>query len=132
MPVQEIAARILRDSGAGDSAILVDSTNSDPMALLYALHGQRSILQTSLPETPAALTLRLADPRVRTVWFLRNTHDVSPAGLNTQFQVQLGAGMAETVYGYGPYTPIERLIMGTPKGTPGAPRYFHELIKFRR
>ena len=30
MPIQEIAGRILRDSRAGDSAILVDSTNSDP------------------------------------------------------------------------------------------------------
>ncbi|MCX6632676.1 MAG: hypothetical protein NTW28_34170, partial [Candidatus Solibacter sp.] len=48
MPTQEIARRILRDSRAGDSAILVDSTNSDPVALLYALHGQRPVLQTDL------------------------------------------------------------------------------------
>ena len=136
MPIPEIAGRILRDSGAGDSAILVDSTNSDPIALLYALDGQRSLLQTSLPETPAALTRLLADPRIRTVWFLRNTHDVSPAGLNAQFQAQLGARMAETVHQYEPYTPLERVIMGPPMGPPmrrrDAPRYFHELIEFRR
>ena len=132
MPIQEIAGRILRDSRAGDSAILVDSTNSDPVALHYALDGQRSFLQTGLPETPAALTRLLADPRIRTVWFLRNTHDVSPAGLNGQFQAQLRTRMAETVHPYEPYTPLERFIMGIPGGTHEAPRYFHELSEFRR
>jgi hypothetical protein len=44
--------------------------------------------------------------------------------------------MAETVHQYEPYTPLERVIMGTPMGPPmrrrDAPRYFHELIEFRR
>src|ERR1019366_9452520 len=132
LPIQEIAGRILRDSGAGDSAILVDSTNSDPIALLYALDGQRSVFATSLPETPAALTRLLADPRIRTVWFLRNTHDVSPAGLNAQFEARLRPGMAETVHSYQPYTPLERLLVGTLRGTHEPPRYFHELLEFRR
>jgi hypothetical protein len=88
LPIQQIADRILRDSRAVDSRILVDSANSDPIALLYALNRQRPFLQTALPETPAELTRLLADPQVRTIWFLRNTHDVSPNGLNTQFQAQ--------------------------------------------
>jgi hypothetical protein len=132
LPMQEIASRILRGSPAPDSAILVDSTNSDPVALLYALHGQRPCLLTGLAETPAALTRLLADPRIRTVWFLRNTHDVSAAGLNAQFEARLRPGMAETVYPYEPYTPLEHLLMGTLGGTHEAPRYFHELIEFRR
>jgi hypothetical protein len=136
LPMQEIAARILRESSAQDSAILVDSTNSDPVALAYALYPQRFILQTSLAETPAALTGLLADPRVRTVWFLRNTHDVSPSGLNAQFQAQIRARMAETIHPFEAYTPLERVILGTPMGTAWgsheAPRYFHELLEFRR
>jgi hypothetical protein len=127
LPIQQIADRILRDSRAVDSAILVDSTNSDPIALLYALNRQRPYLQTALPETPAELTRLLADPQVRTIWFLRNTHDVSPNGLNTQFQTQLRARMTETVYPYEPYTPLEHFLMGSQ-----APRYFHELLEFRR
>ena len=59
------------------------------------------------------MTRLLADPRVRTVWFLRNTHDVSPAGLNAQFEAQLRARMAETVHSYEPYTPLERFLMGS-------------------
>jgi hypothetical protein len=127
LPIQQIAGRILRDSRAADSAILVDSTNSDPIALLYALNRQRPFLQTALPETPAELTRLLADPQVRTVWFLRNTHDVSPTGLNARFQAQLRAHMTETVHPYEPYTPLEHFLMGS-----HAPRYFHELLEFRR
>jgi hypothetical protein len=85
-----------------------------------------------MPETSAALTRLLADPRIRTVWFLRNTHDVSPAGLNAQFEARLRPGMAETVHSYQPYTPLERLLMGSLGGTREAPRYFHELLEFRR
>jgi Dolichyl-phosphate-mannose-protein mannosyltransferase len=127
MPIYEIAFHIRRNSSAQDSAILVDSTNSDPIAMLYALHPQRSFLQTSLPETPAGLARLLADPQIRTVWFLRNTHDVSPAGLNSQFQVQLRAHMSETAYPFEPYTPLERLLMGA-----HAPQHFQELLEYRR
>ena len=132
MPMREIAGRILRDSPAPESAILVDSTNSDPVALAYALDGQRPCLWTGMAETPAALTRLLADPRIRTVWFLRNTHDVSPAGLNAQFEARLRPGMTETVYPYQPYTPLERRIMRTLRGTKETPQYFHELLEFRR
>jgi hypothetical protein len=132
MPMREIAGRILRDSPAPESAILVDSTNSDPVALGYALDGQRPCLWTGVAETPAALTRLLADPRIRTVWFLRNTHDVSAAGLNAQFEARLRPGMAETVHSYQPYTPLERLLVGTLRGTHEPPRYFHELLEFRR
>jgi hypothetical protein len=132
MPMREIAGRILRDSGKGDSAILVDSTNSDPVALAYALDAQRPCLWTDRAGTAAAMTRLLADPRIRTVWFLRNTHDVSPAGLNAQFEARLRPGMAETVHPYQPYTPLERLIMGTLRSTRETPRYFHELLEFRR
>jgi hypothetical protein len=130
--MQEIAARILRESSAQDSAILVDSTNSDPVALAYALDGQRRCLWTGVADTPGALTRLRADPRIRTVWFLRNTHDVSPAGLNAQFEARLRPGMAETVHPYQPYTPLERRIMRTLRGTKETPQYFHELLEFRR
>jgi hypothetical protein len=131
MPIQEIAGRILGAPGE-DSAVLVDSTNSDPVALRYALDGRRAVLETNLPGTPAELDRLLADPRIHTVWFLRNTHDVSPAGLNARFRTQLRSRMAETVHPYEPYTPLERLLMTTAAGNRETPLYFHELLEFRR
>jgi hypothetical protein len=128
VPMREIAAEIVRDSQPRESAILVDSTNSDPVALIYALSSQRSVLETADPGTPAELTRLLADPHLRTIWFLRNTHDVSPQGFNSLFLTQLRERMRETVHSYEPYTPLERALMPGPQ----PPRYFHELVEFRR
>lgn len=127
IPTREIAARIQRESTAANSIILVDSTNADPIALFYALQPLRLFLQTARPETSAELNRILADPQIRTVWFLRNTHDVSPTGLNAQFQARFHASMTETVHSYEPYSPLERFLMGAQ-----SPRYFHELLEYRR
>ena len=62
-------------------------------------------------------------PIFRIVWFLRNTHDVSPTGLNAQFQAQIRARMAETIHPFEAYTPLERVILGTPVGTAWGPRW---------
>jgi hypothetical protein len=132
LPIGEIAGWIQHDSGAADSAILVDSTNSDPVALVYALNPRRAVLQTGLPGTSDELTRLLGEPRIRTVWFLRNTHDVSADGLDGQFEVRIRARMAETVHPFEPYTPLERYLMGAAGGGREPPRYFHELLEFRR
>ncbi len=127
MPMEEIVQRMTRDAAA-DSAILVDSTNSDPMAVAYLLDGRRPFLETGRPGTAEAVERLLADPRVRTVWFLRNTHDVSESGLDALYEAVLRARMAVEVHPYEAYTPLERLLMRRAD----APRYFHELLEFHR
>ena len=128
MPITEIVDLMLRNSGADDSVILVDSTNSDPIAVLYALDGRRSLLKTGDPGAQPALDKLLADPRIRTVWFLRNTHDVSPNGLDGRFETQLRSVMTVTAHEYERYTPLEKAVMKSPD----PPEYFHELLEFRR
>jgi Dolichyl-phosphate-mannose-protein mannosyltransferase len=123
MPANEIAQEILTHSSAEDSVTLVDSTNSDPIAMEYELRG-RDFLQTSHSGTQEAIARALDDPRIRTVWFLRNTHDVSPEGWNARFDAELRARMHATVRSYEPYTPLERRLTGRV--------YFHELIEYRR
>jgi hypothetical protein len=124
IPMREIAAEIRRTPGA---VILVDSTNSDPIALEYELHSQ-NFLQTGHEDTRAALERALADPRVRTVWFLRNTHDVSREQWNARFDALLRSRMRATVRGYEAYSSLELYLMHRAD----APRYFHELIEYRR
>jgi hypothetical protein len=128
MPITEIVELMLWNSRAEDSVILVDSTNSDPIAVLYALDGRRTLLKTGDTGAQLALDRLLADPRIRTVWFLRNTHDVSPEGLDGRFETQLRSAMAVTAHEYEPYTPLERAMMKAP----APPNYFHELLEFRR
>ena len=107
----------------------MDSTNSDPIAMEYALHGRDRSCRPAAPERRPPLTRRWPIRRVRTVWFLRNTHDVSPSGWNARFDAELrDRACAATVHSYEPYSPLERVLMRRPD----APRYFHELIEYRR
>jgi hypothetical protein len=131
MPMDGIAALIQQNSTASGSGILVDATNSDPPALAYALGPARPFLKTDVPGAEPELRRLLADPQIRTIWFLRNTHDVSPQRLDGRFEMELRLAMPVTVHRYEPFTPLElRLMRGMGMANP--PEYFHELLEFRR
>jgi hypothetical protein len=57
---------------------------------------------------------------------------MTPARPTGLYEAQLRSGMAETVHPYQPYTPLERLLLGTLRSTQEPPRYFYELLEFRR
>lgn len=123
MPMGEIAALM-----APPSLPLVDSANSDPYALEYALGPTRKVWRTADPETAA----RLADPTIQTVWFLRNTHDLSAGSLNAEYEARLRAAMhLVSVRRYEPFTPIEQRLMQS-LGMKHPPDTFTELLEFRR
>ena len=130
MPMREIAALIERNS-AETAGILVDATNSDPPALAYWLSPEREVLRTDDRQASAAVARLLGDPRARTIWFLRNTHDVSAARLDEQFEGQLRAAMPAKVYWYEPFSALETGLMRA-MGMRDPPRYFHELLQFQR
>ena len=131
MPMAEIAAQISRQSTPADSAVLVDSTNSDPAALAYALGPARPVLKTADPATGPELARALADPHFRTVWFLRNTHDVSLTGLNGHFETLLQSHMRLAVHPYEPFSPLESWMMRR-LGMPAPPSHFQDLLEFRK
>jgi hypothetical protein len=131
VPIREIAAHIQRSSTAADSAILVDSANSDPRAMEYALGPSRPLLETGDPAAALAIERLLAEPKVRTIWFLRSTHDISAAKLDERFEKQLRAAMPVTVHPYEAFTPLEtRLMRALAMRDP--PAWPHELLEFRR
>jgi hypothetical protein len=131
LPMAEIGARIRAGSTGGHAAVLVDSSNSDVIGLHYALGDAPAPLATEDPGASAMVDQWLADPGIRTIWFLRNTHDVSPGALDAHFAAQLGARMQVTTYSYEPFTPLELRLMGA-LGMRDPPRYFHELLQFQR
>jgi hypothetical protein len=131
MPMTEIAAQISQQSTAADSVVLVDSTNSDPAALAYALGPAHPVLPTAAGATELELDRALADPRIRTVWFLRNTHDVSPGHLDQRFELLLLRRMRPAIHPFEPFTPLETWMMRR-VGMPDPPSYFQELLEFRR
>ena len=131
VPIQEIAAHIRQSSTAADSAILVDSANSDPSAMEYALGPARPFLETGDPAAAAAVARLLAEPQVQTIWFLRSTHDISAAQVDAQFEQRLRAAMAVTVHPYETFTPLETWLMRT-MGMRDPPAWAQELLEFRR
>jgi hypothetical protein len=131
MPLHQIADYIRQQSTDQNSVILVDSANSDPVGMEYALDSSRPILHTTDPDATRALNSRLADQRVRTVWFLRNTHEVVPDAPNTRFEADLRKSMRPTVFYYQPFSIFERAMMHS-MGMPNPPWYAQELLEFRR
>jgi hypothetical protein len=131
LPIQEIAAHIRQSGSAVDSAILVDSANSDPTAMEYALGPSRPFLETGDPAAAEAISRLLAEPQVRTIWFLRSTHDISAARLDARFERQLRAAMAVTVHPYEAFTSLETRLMRA-MGMRDPPAWAHELLEFRR
>jgi hypothetical protein len=128
MPIAEIAAKIRHESTPRDAEVLVDSTNSDPFAMEYALG---PVLRTGTPEAANTVEQWLADPQIRTVWFLRNTHDVSPEQLDRKFEQRLQSAMHETIFEYERFTPLE-LRLAKAVGVQNPPQFFHELLRFQR
>jgi hypothetical protein len=131
VPIQEIAEQIRQSGNAADSAILVDSGNSDPTAMEYALGPSRPFLQTGNPATAPAVARLLAEPQIRTIWFLRSTHDITAAKLDARFEQQLRAAMAVTVHPYEAFTPLEIRLMRA-MGMRDPPAWSQELLEFRR
>jgi len=125
MPMAEIARYIRENSTAANSVILADSANSDPVALRYALGASRAVV----PSESADIETLLENPRLQIVWFLRNTHDVSPGGQNARIEARLRAVVRPAVFYYQPYTLLERTLMQA-VGISNPPWYFHELLEF--
>ena len=131
LPMAEIGERIRSSSTSGRAAVLVDSSNSDIIGLRYALGDGPEPLATEDPSAPEKVTHWLSDPGIRTIWFLRNTHDVSPGALDARFAAQLSARMSVASYSYEAFTPLELRLMRA-LGMQDPPRYFHELLEFRK
>jgi uncharacterized membrane protein len=130
MPIREIAAEIDRQS-AENSVVLVDTPNSDFVALRYCLGPGRRVLETREATAGPAMEAAIADPTVRTIWFLRSPHDVTPEQLDQRFEAQLRAAMAAKAEWFGPFSPLERRALGA-LGMERPPQYFQELLKFER
>jgi hypothetical protein len=131
MPLHQIADYIRQQSTDQNSVLIVDSANSDPVGMDYALDSSRPILRTTDAAAAQALQARLADHRVRTIWFLRNTHEVAPDAPNARCEADLRKSMRPTVFYYQPFSILERAMMHS-MGMSDPPWYAQELLEFRR
>ena len=131
VPIQEIAAHIRQSSTAADSAHPGGFRQLRPDR-----HGVRAgtvapILPDRRSSGGAGGCAPAGGAKVRTIWFLRSTHDISAAGLDERFERQLRAAMAVTVHPYEAFTPLETWLMRA-MGMRDPPAWAQELLEFRR
>jgi hypothetical protein len=132
MPYREIAAHVSRASTSGRSLVLVDGRNVDALVFQHYLGPDWKVLLVSAPESVTRAEELAADPRVERIWYLRNTHDVTPGQVNDRLERELTSTWAlGTRQSYLPFSPLQRELAYR-LGMPTRPSFFAVLLDLRR
>jgi len=78
VPFDEIAALIESKSSPSDTVLLVDGYNTDPAPLLAAVRDKFAAVRIRDAGSQAQARALIESTGWRKIWFLRNSHDISP------------------------------------------------------
>ena len=132
MPYREIAAHISRASTPGRSLVVADATNLDAMVFQYYFGPNWNLVLVNTPESVTRAVQLAADPRVARIWYLRNTHDITPGRVNDQLERELtSTWIRGTRQGYLPFSPLQRELAYR-LGMPSPPSFFAVLLDLHR
>ena len=132
MPYREIAAHVSHASTPGRSLVLADATNLDALVFQYYLGPDWNVLLVNTPESLARAVQLAADSRVERIWYLRNTHDVTPGRVNDRLERELTSTWIHgTRQGYLPFSPLQRELAYR-LGMPSPPSFFAVLLDLHR
>jgi hypothetical protein len=132
MPYREMAAHISRASAPGRSLVVVDATNLDAMVFQYYLGPDWNVVLVNTPESLTRAVQLAVDPRAERLWYLRNTHDVTPGLVNDRLERELTSTWIHgTREGYLPFSPLQRELAYR-LGMPSPPSFFAVLLDLRR
>lgn len=127
VPLPEIGHLVSARSSPADSLVLLDSYNTDSLVLLrYVSRDLPHLILTAKNEARARAMLR--DPRVRHIWFVGNTHDISPGRITTRIRLMACEGSAKRQYDYLPYEAWERKAMQL-MGIADPPSHFYQVTE---
>ena len=128
VPFDEIA-ELVEVGGSPSALVVIDVFNTDA----YPLRDRIS-LPTVLLEGETALNRIVADIRrgkYKDVWHLRNTHDLSPGGLNRRLEQELSIRCSVRRHLFMPYSAPERHLIRL-LGWPEQPTHFYQVLEARR
>jgi len=132
MPYREIAAHIGRTSTPGRSLVVADARNLDAVVFQHYLGPDWNVVLVNTPESLTRALQLAADPRVERLWYLRNTHDITPGRVNDQLERELTSTWIHgTRQGYLPFSPLQRELAYR-LGMPGRPSFFAVLLDLHR
>ena len=132
MPYREIASHICRASTPGKSLVLADGMNIDALVFQYYLGPDWNVFLVNTPESLTRAEQLAGDPRVERIWYLRNTHDVTPGRVNDRLERELTSEWIQgTRQSYLPFSPLQRELAYR-LGMPGPPSFFAALLDLHR
>ncbi len=131
LPYPEIARTINENSTAGPAVVVADACNLDPGPLTTQVRSGIPVILVTCDSGLAALRQRLNAPGADTIWYVRNTHDISRGGLNSKLEAELSAVRRVETRLYVPYSQRDRFLMGL-LGWRERPTHFVQLLEMRR
>lgn len=120
-PLPEIAATLNREARSGD-LILLDAYNTDSQVLLRSVG--TPIRKIVLYNEQNAAEARLGLEAVPTVWIVRNTRDISPAGITTAMEQEACQGRPRRTNLLEPLADWQRLAMKWAGFSPGLTHFY--------
>ena len=140
VPFGEIA-RYVRDHSTGSDTpsrgtsttgalMLVEGYNTDPSPLLAALDGDIETIKIRGEPTETLASKRVNERRFDTIWYLRNTHDISPGGVISRIESEAAAHYDGTEHLFVPYSTADRWMARLLGWPPQAHHY--RLTEFRK
>jgi hypothetical protein len=112
--------------------VVADATNLDAMVFQYYLGPDWNVVLVNTPESLARAVQFAADPRLERIWYLRNTHDVTPGRVNDRLERELTSTWIHgTRQSYLPFSPLQRELAYR-LGMPGPPSFFAVLLDLHR
>lgn len=131
IPFDAIAALIRERSHVGETRVVLDEYSTNAKSLLPRLPaGARGILLSSAEAARQVRDLA-REPAGATLWFVRNTHDVSPGGLVSALEAELGQRYALERHFFVPYATVDRMVMRL-AGWRERPDHMIEVIEMHR
>ena len=131
LPFEEMAAYVKGQPGAETALILVDRWNSDPQPFLAALGDCFSPLRIHGQKSVRTARRRVLRDRPHTIWYLRNTHDISPDSLNKSLEAELAATYDGRRHLFLPYSPLDR-VAARLLGEENPPTHHYQVLELRR
>ncbi len=131
LPFEEMAAYVKSQPDADSALILVDRWNSDPQPFLAALGDRFSPLLIYGERSVRKVRQRVQLDRPHTIWYLRNTHDISPGSRNQGLEAELVTAYDAHRHLFLPYSPLDRIAVQL-LGDKNPPTHHYQVLELRR
>jgi hypothetical protein len=131
VPFHEIASHIEQRTAGRQAVVLVDGYNTDPAPLLAALEGRATVIKIRGEAAMQQAQHQIQKGDAEVVWFLRNTHDVSPGAVVSTLENELIMRYEPHPIYYVPYSAADRFAAGM-LSWPAEPAFHYQLTEFRK